>query len=208
MTTSVTTTAEAVGLALTISSIQLANFTGDGSAPQGGFPPINNYNGIPLYCHVADTGTGNFALVVDNNGPSTFIQRSGTIQSVTVVTAPGMQTMTMAQTGLQYNGVPIDTHLQVNDDGSATIVLQQRTAAVSGGRFGEDDFAGLDTNVATITTVTVAKSKNGTANDLIFFTNIPLPSAQVAEGDTWTATISWADAQGGAMGPIGGATTP
>ena len=206
-------------LDLTIQNIQLTGF-GPVNPQPGGTPPIAHYNGIPFFCHVSEAGSGMYSLVVNRHGPSTFPAGSGPLQSVTVTfgtTGPAAQTMSFAPTNATYGGRPIDAWLKITSPGNATLVLNERAGGVqttvpangvkSGARPVKktDDASG---NVPTIVTITVAAAENGTGNDLVFFTDIELPDAKVNDGDVWTASISWANNPGGAMGPIGNAQSP
>jgi hypothetical protein len=204
-------------LDLTIQNVQLTGF-GTVDPQPAGAPPIRHYNGIPFYCHVSDAGGGMFSLVVNRHGPSTFqpVANAGPIQLVTVAfgatNGPGAQTMSFAPSGVTYDGSAIDAWLKINAPGNATLVLRKRPGSGSANKTSaakaHKTNADTSGDEPTIVTITVAASENGTSNDLVFFTDIPLPSATVRNGDQWSATITWADNPGGAMGPIGNANTP
>lgn len=207
MTTSSKSPARSTSAAIdiTIQSVQLSGFSTAGPET-GGSPQIDHYYGVPLYCHVVSAGPATYAILVNADGPNTFAPGpAGQITSVTVTVPdanpPGGQTMSFAPSDAAYNGLPSDIYLMYQDASNATLVIDQRQSSTAAKRASDSG------NVPTITTITVDASETGTSNTLVFFTDIPLPKANVG-GEPWTATITWTDGMGGAMGPIGGVNSP
>lgn len=196
---------------ITIDQISLSGFgTKD---VRGGTPPVANYVGLPLFCHVVPTATG-FAVTVNKAGPSTFAVGSGEIESVTLdyqeIDAPnGPPPMVFPAPGGVYSGRPIDLSLELTSPIAATLVLQQRAdvAALSEeAEEGEGDTKAVDVNIPTITTVKLSGSVTN-QNDRIYFVNIPFPSG-LDVSNIKTASIEWTTQAGSSVGPIGGANVP
>ncbi|HEY0384030.1 MAG TPA: hypothetical protein VGC72_17695 [Candidatus Elarobacter sp.] len=196
---------------ITIDQISLSGF---GNVVRGGSPPVANYVGFPLFCHVVPTAKA-FAIIVNKAGPSTYAAGTGEVESVTldyqeIEVQNGPAPLVFLAPGAVYSGRPIDLSLELTSPVAATLVLEQRTDAVAQREEadeGEGDAKALDVLIPTITTVKVSRSVTN-QNDRIFFVTIPFPPG-FDVSNVKTASIEWTDLQGGSsVGPIGGANIP
>jgi hypothetical protein len=191
--------------ALAVTQISVTGFSADQS---GGTPAIQNYNGLPLYCHVTDAGPSLYSMLINTSGPSSFAPGTGDLQLVTFVYDPqgaGTPPMTFPVSGAFYNGQPSDLSLQFTSPTTATLVVAQQP----GPQPPPPKPAAAAGDIATITTVKISATHAGTLQDIMFFVNIPLPNNHtVTAGDTWTASVKWTGGLGGAIGPVGNFESP
>jgi hypothetical protein len=179
-----------VPLGIEINAIALKGFTKDSS---GGSSPVTDFDGSPLYCHVTETaqGSSKVNIVFDLTSPTTFTDKLGVVQSITVTFDSAKPPLTFNPVGAVYTGGPLGYFLEFAPDlSTATLNIEQPPAqiAMGDGKLGLIILGGR---------VTSGKPRG-------YFVDVPVGK----DFESFDAmTIYWPPG-GGLAGPIGGGVVP
>lgn len=169
-------------------------------------PPITNYVGHPLYCHVIQFGGEGAAIIFNENAPSSYDPGAtgSAVQMVTVVynnLADGPQTTSVVlDQGNTYNGRPLEFHLEFAPDMStATLVMSQI----------DPDAGSVISGKPTLGLIVMTPAVTGDV-PIGHFVNVPLDKVvKPAHLNFKTASISFPTTGAGSVsGPIGSVTVP
>lgn len=178
-------------LAVSLNTITLKGFTKDSA---GGQTPITGFDGSPLYCHVTETapGSGKVAIAFDLQPPSTFTDKVGFVDAVTVTFDPAGPVLTFNPAGAVYTGQRLGFFLDFAADlSTATLTIEQPATEVA---MGEGQL-GL---------IVLGGKVTGAANPRGYFVDVPIgPNFELFDAMTIYYTPG-----GGLAGPIGSGVVP
>jgi hypothetical protein len=178
-------------LAIAINSVGLKGFTQDSS---GGTSALVDFDGSPMYCHVTETapGSSRVNIAFDLNPPSTYTDKLGHVDTITVTFKGAAPGLTFNPAGAVYSGGRLGYFLELTDDlSTATLQIEQPPSIVPQGQ-------------GTLGLIILGTKVTEATKPRAYFVDVPIGKNFEAVD---AITVYWSDG-GGLAGPIGSGVIP